>query len=77
MTMPLAQPGQLILLSAVIAFTGTVAFSFGILVLNYRVLPRALPPFARPGRLAGAALLAAACLNLALMAAYLWMKLAG
>jgi hypothetical protein len=75
LTMPLAQPGQLILLSAVIAFAGTVTFSFGILILNHVVLPRSLPAFARPGRLSAAALLVSACCYLALMAAYLWMKM--
>ncbi len=77
LTMPLAQPGQLILLSALIAFVGTVVFSFAILILNHVVLPRRLPAFARPGRLALLALLFSACAYLCLMAAYLYVKLSG
>jgi hypothetical protein len=50
-TMGFAEPGPLILLSAVIGFVGTVLFSTALLLLNYVYLPRHLPPPARPGRL--------------------------
>jgi hypothetical protein len=70
-TMPLAQPGPLILLTAVTGFAGTVVFSVGVLILNHRVLPPLLPRFARPGRI-GAVLLSITCLAyFALAAAYL------
>ena len=39
-TMPLAQPGPLLLLSAVTGFLGTVIYSVGVLVLNHAYLPR-------------------------------------
>jgi Mn2+/Fe2+ NRAMP family transporter len=77
LTMPLAQPGQLILLTAVVAFVGTVLFTFAILALNHVVLPRHLPPAARPGRLSRAALALTACAYLGLMVVYLALKLAG
>ena len=51
-TMPLEQPGRLILYSSVVGFVGTVSFSFGLLIWNHAVLPRHLPAYARPGRLA-------------------------
>ena len=70
--MPLAQPGPLILVTAVTGFAGTVVFSVGVLVLNHRVLPPLLPGFARPGR-AAAVLIGITCLAyLALAAAYLF-----
>jgi hypothetical protein len=74
-TMPLAQPGPLILVTAVTGFAGTVVFSVGVLVLNHRVLPPLLPAFARPGRL-GAVLMSITCLAyFALAAAYLYQTL--
>jgi hypothetical protein len=50
-TMDAAEPGQLILLSAVIGFVGTVLFSVALIFLNHVYLPRYLPAAARPGRL--------------------------
>lgn len=49
-TMPLAQPGPLIMISAALGFIGTVVFSIGIWVLMHKQMPRHLPGFARPGR---------------------------
>ncbi len=49
-TMPLAQPGPLIILSAVTGFFGTVIYAIAVLLLNHRLLPRHLPAAARPGR---------------------------
>jgi hypothetical protein len=73
-TMPLAQPGPLIVLSAVTGFIGTVFFSVAVLVLNHRYLPLRLPAFARPGRGAGA-LLALSCLAyFAFALVYLWLS---
>jgi hypothetical protein len=50
-TMGFAEPGPLILLSAVIGFVGTVLFSVALIFLNHVYLPRHLPRAARPGRL--------------------------
>ena len=70
-TVLLDAPGPLILLSAVIGFIGTVLFSVALVFLNHVVLPRHLPPEARPGRLS-LFLLSVSCLAyLALAAAYL------
>jgi hypothetical protein len=74
-TMPLAQPGPLIVLSAVIGFVGTVTFSIALLFLNYVVLPKQLPGFAKPGKLP-MVLLSLSCVTyVVLAAAYLWLKL--
>jgi hypothetical protein len=48
-TMAFDQPGELILLSAVIGFVGTVTFPVALFLLNHRLLPRHFPPWARPG----------------------------
>jgi hypothetical protein len=50
-TMGFAEPGPLILLSAVIGFVGTVLFSVALIFLNHVYLPRYLPTAARPGKL--------------------------
>ena len=50
LTMGFAEPGPLILLSAVIGFAGTVLFSIALVFLNHVYLPRHLPAPARPGR---------------------------
>ena len=50
-TMGAAEPGPLILISAVIGFVGTVLFSVALIFLNHVYLPRHLPELARPGRL--------------------------
>ena len=50
-TMGFAEPGPLILLSAVIGFIGTVLFSVALIFLNHVYLPRHLPSAARPGHL--------------------------
>lgn len=47
-TMPLAQPGPLIFISAVIGFAGTVLFTGAIWLLNFCWLPPHLPAFAQP-----------------------------
>ena len=49
-TMGFAEPGPLILLSAVIGFLGTVLFSTALIFLNHVYLPQHLPSAARPGR---------------------------
>jgi Mn2+/Fe2+ NRAMP family transporter len=68
-TMVLEAPGPLILLSAVIGFIGTVIFPVALYFLNYRLLARDMPAWAKPGA-SGAVLLGisfAAYLALAFM----------
>jgi hypothetical protein len=70
-TMGFAEPGPLILLSAIIGFIGTVLFSTGLVFLNHVYLPRYLPAPARPGRV-NLVFLCVACAAYALLAiAYL------
>lgn len=45
-TLPLAQPGRLILLTAVIGFVGTVIYTWTLWALNFRFLPRLAPDVA-------------------------------
>jgi ABC-type uncharacterized transport system permease subunit len=69
--MGFAEPGPLILLSAVIGFVGTVLFSVALIFLNHVYLPRHLPLPARPGKV-NLIFLCIACLAYALLAiAYL------
>ena len=72
-TMPLAQPGPLLLISAVTGFLGTVIYSIGVLVLNHVYLPRRLPAYARPGKPAAAALAFTCIAYLALATTYVWL----
>lgn len=70
-TMGFAEPGPLILLSAVIGFVGTVLFSVALIFLNHVYLPRHLPIGARPGKV-NLIFLCLACFAYALLAiAYL------
>jgi hypothetical protein len=74
-TMPLAQPGPLIIVSAVTGFLGTVVYSIAVLLLNHRVLPRHLPEAARPGRWSTVAM-SLSCLSfLGCALVYLWIQL--
>ncbi len=50
-TMLLDQPGELIQISAVIGFVGTVIFPVALYFLNYRYLKPHLPAWAQPGKL--------------------------
>ncbi len=76
-TMPLAQPGPLIIISAVIGFVGTFIYSIAILVMNHFLLPRRLPAYAKPGLGSTAALTLTCLAYTCLMAAYLWQKAGG
>lgn len=71
-TMPLAQPGPLILLSAVIGFVGTILFTGALLLVNRRLLPSLLPKFARPGWGSFVGLMVSWGAYLALAIAYFW-----
>jgi hypothetical protein len=72
-TLPLAQPGPLLLLTAVIGVIATVAYSFGLIVLNYR-LRRELPEGARPTPRAIVFLSISAVTYFALAAAYFYAR---
>ncbi len=73
-TMPLAQPGELLVISAVTGFFGTVVFSFGLLALNHIYMPPRLPAFARPGMGSRIALVVSCIAYLALASTYLWVQ---
>lgn len=47
-TMPLHQPGGLIVVSAIIGFIGTVIYTVGLVILNHRLLPRLAPEVPPP-----------------------------
>ena len=70
-TMRLAEPGPLILLSALIGFLGTVSFAVFLALLNHRWLPRRLDPRLCPQRWALAGLAVAGLAYAALALAYL------
>lgn len=69
-TMPLGEPGALILLSAVLGFIGTVIFTFALLVINLRVLPHLVPTNACPGWMINNSLALSGFFYLALAIAY-------
>ena len=69
-TMPLAEPGVLILLSAVLGFLGTVIFTFALLGINLKLLPCLVPRPACPGRWANGLLAVSGAFYLALAVAY-------
>jgi hypothetical protein len=75
LTMWWNEPGPLILLSAVIGFLGTVTFAFLLYALNYRWLPRHLPPEVCPQRWALAGLWVAGVAYAALAVSYLRARL--
>jgi hypothetical protein len=76
-TVPFAQPGQLILFSAVVGFAGTVTFTICLLVWNHIVLPKHLPPSFRPGGWSWIGIALAAAVYLALAVAYVHARYAG
>jgi len=69
-TMPLAEPGSLILLSAVLGFVGTVIFTLALFLMNVRLLPGLVPPIACPGKVANGFLGLSVCFYLILAIAY-------
>lgn len=76
-TMWFAEPGPLILLSALIGFLGTVTFAFLLYRLNYRYLPTVIPRSLGPQRLAALGLGIAGVAYGALALAYLWTRCGG
>ncbi len=73
-TMLFNEPGPLILTSAVIGFIGTVGFTFALLFLNYKVLPKLVPQETTPKKIAFALLLFSALVYLALAVCYFGTK---
>ncbi|HEY5594400.1 MAG TPA: Nramp family divalent metal transporter [Nitrospiria bacterium] len=73
-TMPMDQPGTLIILSALIGFIGTVIYSAGLLVLNHRLLPRLVPNTPPPSRRSLAAIAVSCVAYSALAIAFLIIK---
>ncbi len=71
-TMPLNQPGTLIVLSAIIGFIGTVTYSVGLFILNHRLLPKLAPHVPRPSRWSRAAILVSCTAYAALAIAYIF-----
>ncbi len=71
-TMPLAQPGTLILLTGVIGVVATVSYSFGLLALNLKM--RGWLGDLGPSRLATGSLLLSALVYLGLALAYFWAR---
>lgn len=76
-TMAMDAPGTLILISAVIGFAGTVIFPVALYLLNYRLLGRSLPAWARPSRLSAVLLGISFIAYFVLAVAYLWVRLHG
>jgi hypothetical protein len=74
-TMPLKQPGTLIVTSALIGFTGTVLYTIGLAILNHRLLPRLAPEAPPPTRRSLLAILVSCAAYSGLALAYLWITL--
>ena len=74
-TMWWAEPGPLILLSALIGFLGTVSFAALLYWLNHRYLPRALSPDACPQRFAAIGLAIAGIAYGVLAIGFVWVRL--
>jgi hypothetical protein len=74
-TMPLSEPGPLILLSALLGFIGTVSYAALLYALNHRWLPRHVDPRGCPQRWAVAGLVIAGLAYAVLAVAYLWVRL--
>lgn len=73
LTMLLAQPGKLILLSAVIGFVGTVIFSVAVLILNHFYLPQ-ISSSLKPKKVTLCLISLSVFAYFVLMIAYLWAK---
>lgn len=73
-TMTLDAPGSLILLSAVIGFVGTVTFPVALYLLNYRMLAKVLPVWARPSKYSALLLLVSFVVYLLLSILFIYLK---
>jgi len=76
-TVWIAEPGPLILLSALIGFLGTVSFAGLLYWLNHRYLPQRISPSWCPQRLAAFGLGLAGVIYACLAAAYVWVRVRG
>lgn len=72
-TLPIAPPGELMVISAMIGFVGMVVFSFAILILHLK-LNSVLPKVAKTGMSSLLAFFVTAVLYLLLFIAYVWSK---
>ncbi len=77
LTLPIDQPGRLILFSSVVGFAGTVMFTTCLLIWNHLVLPRRLPVALRPGRWSWLGIAGAVMAYALLAAAYIQIRLSG
>jgi hypothetical protein len=73
-TMYLKQPEPLIIVSAVIGFTGTVIYCFMLIALNHRHLNAQLAPALRASRASLAAIVLVTLIYLALACTVLWLR---
>lgn len=76
-TMPLAQPGPLILISAVIGFIGTVLFTGALVYQNRKIIPKFVPSFAKPGRFSFTAISISWIAYLCLAVGYVYLLITG
>ena len=74
-TLPIAPPGELIVISAMIGFFGMCVFSIATCVLNHIFLKSYLPESARPSRVALALILISSVSYILLFITYVFMKL--
>jgi len=74
LTMHIASPAALILLTAVLGFLGTVIFTGALLLLTYWWLPARVPEPVRPGRLGAVMLGGAWVMYLILAGLYVWLQ---
>lgn len=73
-TMPLAQPGVLILITGVLSFIGIILYAVPLWILNYRFLPKHLPDFSRPSRAAQMLMAAVIAIYAVLLIAFVWVR---
>lgn len=71
LTLPLAEPGALILLTSVIGFAGTVIYTWALVALNLRLLPRTAPDLPPMGAWARTLILVSATAYTGLAVLYL------
>jgi len=74
LTMPLAQPGPLLLLTAVIGVVATVSYAFGLVILNLR-LRTIMGAEIGPSRISTTLLIGSSTVYLFLAIAYFWSRL--
>lgn len=73
-TLPMNPPQGQILLAAILGFVGTVIYTAALIALNHVTLPRLVPGWARPGRVALAGILVSLAAYLYLAARFVGVK---